>query len=144
MDGYMCGTAPPTNYEVGSTSGPNAVWRDVQNGSYHNTVGPLGPGDYAGALEWDIGSLGPGQTRFFAVGKNTLPAVSSPEPDSFVLFAAGSGALLIGLVLRRRARRSGTVHAGRWLWLSSASPSSNLPTIPARVVTPSFSMMERR
>jgi hypothetical protein len=99
-DGYMCGLTQPTSFEVGSASGANPVWMDVQNISYLDFMGPVGPGDTAGALEWDLGNLAAGQTVVFAVGKDLIPTPpdSAPEPASVWLAA---GALVLCAIRNR-------------------------------------------
>ena len=104
-DGFVCGTTQPTRFEVGPavTGGVvPPVWQDVQNVSYLNNFGPLGPGDNAGALEWDLGTLAPGATLSFAVGKNVDP---NPEPASALLLGGGLCLLAAyrrAVIIRRR------------------------------------------
>jgi hypothetical protein len=94
-NGFMCGVTAPTAYEVGFADGSDPVWLDVQNLSYLDNTGPVGPGNTAGALEWDLGSVAPGATVMFAVGKNLDPVLPPvPEPSSVALMIAG-GLLLI-------------------------------------------------
>lgn len=100
MNGFLCGSRPPTNYDLGSTTVSPTVESDVQNIFYNNVMGPLGPGDYAAALEWDLGNLGPGQTIVFAVGKSLDPVII-PEPVSVSLLA---GALALFAGWRRLCR----------------------------------------
>src|SRR6185312_4907523 len=87
-NGFMCGVRTPDNHEVGFDTGPTTVWNDVQNLSYLNNDGPIGPGATAGALEWNLGSLAPGAQVQFSVGKNNIPTDPIPEPGSIYLALA--------------------------------------------------------
>ena len=92
-NGKMCGSAVPNNFDVGAI-----VWLDVQNGTYNNFAGSVGPGDHSGALEWNLGNLGSGASISFFVNKNDATAVSAaggsaPEPASLALMFLGSAAL---------------------------------------------------
>jgi len=101
-NGFMCGIRAPDNFEVGPASGPSAVWLDVGNSVFNHNAGPLGPGDNAGSLGWNLGNLAPGATILFAVGKNLDP-VLPPVPEPASVWLMGGALAFLGYW-----RRSGT------------------------------------
>ena len=100
-NGFMCGSSLPSSFDVGQAEGNFTIWKEVQNHSLQGIAGPVGPDDTAGALEWNLGTLNPGATVAFAIGKNVEPQLPTPEPSAFALMGLG----LVGaiLTLRRRA-----------------------------------------
>lgn len=90
-DGKLSGQVLDTFHGVGPV-GP--VVNMVENIAYDGSVGPFGPADVAGALAWNLGALGAGQSVSF-----TLTKMLVPEPTTMSLLA------LAGILgLRRRVR----------------------------------------
>ena len=114
QNAQVCGSSLDNNHDVGLASpagtpagtppgpigsGSNQVWNDVQTSSYNNLAGPVGPADSAGALEWNLPGLRPGDSETFVVTKSL--SIVTPEPGTL---AMGVGAALLLLSLRRKKR----------------------------------------
>jgi hypothetical protein len=105
LSGTMCGSSAPSAFDVGLAYGASPVWADVQNNTFNNNPGPVGPDDSAGALAWDLGNIASGATVTFTVGKNDTPGIprnDAPEPASILLSAGALAAIMAG---RYRSRR---------------------------------------
>ena len=79
----MWSSTPSNNHEVGLQG---TVLADVGAGVYANNAGPIGPWDTAGVLEWNMGTLLPGDSVDITVNKNLVP-----EPASLTLLGFGPG-----------------------------------------------------
>ncbi len=99
-NGEVYGSQMDAAHEVGYAAGGSPiVWSDISNLTPLNgSVGPVGPGDTAGALRWDLGDLS--SQLHITVYKNLADVV--PEPGTWYL-GLGSGAVLLGLLRRRKA-----------------------------------------
>lgn len=97
-DGSMRGQRAD-DYRTISTFGgvPDAVFDSVQFALYGNPPSgtAFGPGDVAGALAWELGSLAPGESTSFTIFKLATPV---PLPGTISLLAFG----LAGLGATRR------------------------------------------
>ena len=90
---------------TGFLGSPIMVLDMVQTDTYFDPGPfPVGPGDVAGALAWDLPNLAPGESVSFTVFKNSEP-VPTPEPGSILLLLPGLG-LVISTSLRLRGRAS--------------------------------------
>lgn len=96
----------PTNHDVGfasrlsntgaSTVG-NRVFEHVAANTWNNANGPTARWDTAGALQWSLGNIAPGQTVTFVIHKELTEV---PEPGAWSLVLLGLGML----AYRRRSR----------------------------------------
>jgi hypothetical protein len=91
-NGTLAGQRKPDEHQVGSISNVLAA---VSSNTFAGANGPLGPGDYAAAVAWDLGSLTAGKSTSFQITKD----LGTPEPSTLALFGIGSA--LIALRFRR-------------------------------------------
>lgn len=118
VDAVTGQTLTPTAHDVGCAdplllafecTGTTATLVNVETGALNNADGPLGPGDYAGALAYSIGTLAAGQTtRIGLVKEVDVPPVSDvPElPQAWQMLAGLAGLLVLGIGrLARTARQ---------------------------------------
>lgn len=100
----------PTNWMIGSAGSfnpagggsipvANRVWRLTELNSYNNPAAgtSFGRGDAAGAFQWNLGSLAPGQTISFLITKEL---VELPEAATWQLLLLG----LCGFLITRLRR----------------------------------------
>jgi hypothetical protein len=71
----------------------------MESGTFNGASGPIGPGDTAGALAYYLGSLSAGQRAEFTFYKGLADPVTTPEPATWALMAAGLG---LAAALRNR------------------------------------------
>jgi hypothetical protein len=92
-DGTVFGQRKPDVHQIGTISN---VLNAVNTNTFAGANGPLGPGDYAAAIAWDLGSLAPGKSTSFAITKE----FGTPEPSTMVLL--GLGCALMAVRFRRK------------------------------------------
>jgi len=83
-------------YASGVPSGQTALFTQLADGTINGASGTVGPGDTAGILGYNLGSLAAGDTTSFTFYKQLDTGV--PEPGTWGLMLAGLGAVA---VLRR-------------------------------------------
>ena len=100
-NGLLYGERAPDSHAVGYASsvptGQTALFTELANGTINGASGPVGPGDTAGILGYNLGSLAAGDTTSFTFYKQL--DTSLPEPGTWALMLTGLGAMA---VLRRR------------------------------------------
>ncbi len=103
-NGLLYGERAPDGHAVGYASGvPNgqtALYTQLANGTINGASGPVGPGDTAGVLSYNLGSLSAGQSVAFTFYKQIDTGI--PEPGTWGLTLVGFGTV----VAIRRIRRS--------------------------------------
>ena len=95
-DGIVFGDRKPDVHQVGTITD---VLSAIRSNAYTGSNGPVGPGDYAAAIAWDLGSLAPGQSTAFVIAKE----LASPEPSTLVLL--GIGTVLLAISRRKHPRK---------------------------------------
>lgn len=102
-EGYVYGQRAPDAHALGYASGVpgggTTLFAQMAAGTFNGANGSVGPGDTAGALAYNLGSLAAGQTIEFSFYKGLASPVTVPEPASWALIAAGLGVVA---ALRRR------------------------------------------
>jgi hypothetical protein len=94
-DAIVFGQRLPNVHQVDTI--PNIITA-INNNNFTGTNGPLGPGDYAAAIAWDLGSLSSGASTSFTITKQ----IATPEPSTVVLL--GIGSVLMVFSFRRKRR----------------------------------------
>ena len=94
-NGFVYGQRAPDAHAVGYASsvpgGGATLFAEMETGTFNGADGPVGPGDTAGALAYNLGSLAAGQTVDFTFYKGLAEPVLTPEPASWAMMAAGLG-----------------------------------------------------
>jgi hypothetical protein len=102
-NGYVYGQRAADAYAVGYASsvpgGGQTLFAQMETGTFNGAAGPIGPGDTAGALAYNLGSLSAGQTVEFSFYKGLAAPVTTPEPASWAMMLVG-----LGLVAASRHR----------------------------------------
>ena len=103
-NGYLFGERAPDAHAVGYASNVpgngQTLFAQLAAGTINGSSGPVGPGDTAGVLAYNLGSLAAGQSTSFTFYKGL--EAESPEPGTWALMLSGFCAL-IACRGRRRA-----------------------------------------
>ncbi len=118
-DGIVFGNRKPDVHQVGTITD---VLSAVHSNAYNGANGPIGPGDYAAAIAWDLGSLAPGQSTAFVIGKE----LAAPEPSALVLLGSGN---------TRKIIPAATRHSTPWSEIPAAPACSHSSVGNARCRT---------
>jgi hypothetical protein len=80
-DGLMHGSAVDNAHHIGTVASTRTA---ITTNTFNGSNGPFGPADGASALEWNLGTLNPGQSTSFTITKMSLP-----EPGTWGLLMLG-------------------------------------------------------